>query len=92
MATDKPLICVRKNGVNLMPGNATTAIRGLNTRFGKYASGPLSGAACKAAYPPDLNVRTGWKPKATGKSARLVRGRAGRNGDGRQPKLAARES
>ena len=67
MAMDKPLICVRQNGVDLMPGNATTAIRGLNTRFGKYGtSGPLSNAACKTAYPPDLNVRTGWEPSGGG--------------------------
>ena len=82
MATDRPLICVRKNGVDLMPGNATTAIRGLNTRFGKYASGPLSGAACKAAYPPDLNVKTGWEPKITGMSQDWCEGKPDGNATG----------
>ena len=66
MAIARPLICVRQNGIDLMPGNPTAALNGLNTRFGKYASGPLSNAACKTAYPPDQNIRTGFIPQGGG--------------------------
>ena len=61
MAMDRPLICVRQNGVDLLTGNANAAKDGLNTRFGIYPSGQLSNASCKTAYPPDKNVRKAWQ-------------------------------
>lgn len=64
MAMARPLVCVRQNGVDLLTGNTTSALNGLNTRFGKY--GASFSEACKAAYPPDLNTRTGWVPHASG--------------------------
>jgi Flp pilus assembly protein TadG len=66
MAMDRPLICVRQNGIDLLTGNANAAKNGLNTRFGIYPSGPLSDAACKTAYPPDRNVRKGMRPQGGG--------------------------
>ena len=59
MGMDKPLICVRQNGVDLTTGNTAAALRGLNTRFGQYPS-PMP-ASCKTGYPPDRNVRSGYQ-------------------------------
>jgi len=63
LAQDKPLICVRQNGVDMRTGNMTDAICGLNTRFGKYDTPQLQDSACKTKYPPDRNVRTWWTPQ-----------------------------
>jgi Flp pilus assembly protein TadG len=63
MAASVPITCVRQNGVDLQPGNTTAALTGLNTRFGKYT--PSMPAACKTSFPPDVNVRTGYKPQGT---------------------------
>ena len=38
MGTDRPLVCVRQNGVDLLPGNTNSAKDGINTRFGLYPS------------------------------------------------------
>lgn len=65
MAMDRPLVCVRQNGVDLLTGNPNAAKDGLNTRFGIYANGPLTNnAACKTTYPPDKNVKKAWEPQA----------------------------
>lgn len=63
IAQERPLICVRQNGVDLLPGNTANARDGLNTRFGRYAGGQLKSDACKATYPPDVNTRTAWLAK-----------------------------
>jgi Flp pilus assembly protein TadG len=64
MAMDRPLVCVRQNGVDLLPGNTNSAKDGLNTRFGLYpAGGSLDNPACQSTYPPDENVRKGMKDK-----------------------------
>src|SRR5205823_6192386 len=60
MAMSRPLVCAKQNGIDLRTGNATEFLRGLNTRFGQY--GNLS-STCRASYPPDVNVKTGYKPK-----------------------------
>jgi Flp pilus assembly protein TadG len=67
MAASRPLICVRQNGVDLQPGNATAAIEGLNTRFGLYT--PSMASSCMATYPPDLNVRKGYREGSSGSPA-----------------------
>lgn len=67
MAAARPLICVRQNGVDLQPGNATAALNGLNTRFGLYPSSMDS--TCMSTYPPDVNVRKGYLPAKGGPSA-----------------------
>ncbi len=59
MAAVKPPICFRQNGVTLQTGNTTNALEGLNTRFGLYPQN-FSGS-CLATYPPDVNVRKGYK-------------------------------
>ena len=59
MGMDKPLICVRQNGVDLNTGNTAAALRGLNTRFGQYQNSMP--ASCKTSYPPDRNVKSGYK-------------------------------
>lgn len=92
MATSSPLTCVRQNGINLQPGNATEALRGLNTRFGQYSN---ASAACKAAFPPDTNVRTGYvaghgsagwcNGDPDGTSGNWPPGQAGTNGLGALP-------
>ena len=64
MAASRPLICVRQDGVDLQPGNATAAIDGLNTRFGLYS--PSMGGSCMATYPPDANVRKGYRAAGSG--------------------------
>jgi Flp pilus assembly protein TadG len=67
---DRPLVCVRQNGVDLLPGNANAAKDGLNTRFGLY--GASFSAACRLAYPPDENVRKGMRPGPGGDWCRAV--------------------
>jgi Flp pilus assembly protein TadG len=61
MASSQPLVCVRQNGVDLLTGNTTEALNGLNTRFGQYSNSTSS--ACKSQFPPDTNVRTGYTAK-----------------------------
>jgi len=93
LASSSSLTCVRQNGINLQPGNATEALRGLNTRFGQYSQN--SSSACKTEFPPDLNVRTGYvagngssgwcKGSADGTTSNWPPGQLGVNGMGALP-------
>jgi Flp pilus assembly protein TadG len=57
LASTELQACFRISGINLMQGDKQPAADGLNTRFDIYANGFRS---CRAAYPPDQNVRKGF--------------------------------